>query len=112
MKEYWGSEGIAPYIFDLGTRWSTARPLYPKGKVPWYQLDRGLGGPQNRSGRGGEEKNSQHIPGVESPIIEPVAQRYTSELSQLHVCFLRYVNVFSFLGVALLPSAGDRLAFY
>jgi hypothetical protein len=30
------------------------------GKEPLVLLDRGLGGPQSRSGRGGEEKNSQH----------------------------------------------------
>jgi hypothetical protein len=38
-----------------------------------------LGGPQSRSGRGGEEKNSQ--PRRESnprtPIVQHVAQRYT-----------------------------------
>jgi hypothetical protein len=47
-------------------------------------LDRKLGGPQTRSGRGGEEKNSQ--PRRESnprtPIVQPVAQRYT-DLSRL-----------------------------
>jgi hypothetical protein len=32
------------------------RPLYPKGKSPWYVLDRRLSGLQSRSGRGGEEK--------------------------------------------------------
>jgi hypothetical protein len=37
----------------------TPRPLYPQGESPWYPLDRRLGGPQSRSGRGGEEKNSQ-----------------------------------------------------
>jgi hypothetical protein len=31
----------------------------PQGKSPWYLLDRRLGGPQGRSGRGGEEKNPQ-----------------------------------------------------
>jgi hypothetical protein len=30
-------------------------------------LDRRLDGPQSRSGRGGEEKNSQPLPGIESP---------------------------------------------
>jgi hypothetical protein len=30
--------------------------------------------------RGGEEKNSQPLPGIEPPIIQPVAQRYTTEL--------------------------------
>jgi hypothetical protein len=42
-------------------------------------LARRLGGPQNRSGRGGEEKNSQPPPGIElrTPIVQPVVQRYT-----------------------------------
>jgi hypothetical protein len=40
-----------------------------------------LGGPQNRYGRGGEEKSSQTLSGLEPPIIQPVAQRYTTELS-------------------------------
>jgi len=47
-------------------------------------LDRRLGGPQSRSGHGGEEKNSQPLPGLEPPIIQPVAQNYT-ELSRLLV---------------------------
>jgi hypothetical protein len=42
-----------------------------------------MGGPQSRSGHGGEEKNSQHLPGLEPTIIQPVNQRYTTELSQL-----------------------------
>jgi hypothetical protein len=49
----------------------------PPGKEPWYPLDRRLGGSQSRSGRGGEEKNSQPLPGIEPPIIQPLAQRYT-----------------------------------
>jgi hypothetical protein len=70
MKTYWRSGGIAPRIRDLGTRWRwvvsfTPRPLYPQGNSPWYPLDRSLGGPQSRSGRGGEEKNSQPLPGIE-----------------------------------------------
>jgi hypothetical protein len=49
-------------------------------KNHWYPLDRRLGGPQSRFGRGGEEKNSQPPPGIEhprTPIVQPVAQRYT-----------------------------------
>jgi hypothetical protein len=34
----------------------TPQPLYLRGKSPRYPLDRGLGGPQIRSGRFGEEK--------------------------------------------------------
>jgi hypothetical protein len=37
-------------------------------------LDRRLGGLQRRSGRGGEEKNSQPLPGLEPPILQLVAQ--------------------------------------
>jgi hypothetical protein len=59
----------------LGEWWYsfTPRPLYPQGKNPWYPLDRRLGGPQSWSGRGGEEKNSQPLPRLEPPIIQPVA---------------------------------------
>jgi hypothetical protein len=52
----------------LDGRWMfsfIARPLYPQGKSLWYQLDRRLDGYQNRSGRGGEQKNSQPSPGME-----------------------------------------------
>jgi hypothetical protein len=37
----------------------------PQGKSPRYSLDRRLDGPQSRSGRGDEEKNSQSPPGIE-----------------------------------------------
>jgi hypothetical protein len=46
-------------------------------------LDRRLGGPQGRSGCGGEEKNSQPLPGPEPPIIQPVAQRCNTEVFRL-----------------------------
>jgi hypothetical protein len=39
-----------------------------------------LDGPQSRSGQGGEEKNSQPLLVLEHPIIQIVAQRYTTEL--------------------------------
>jgi hypothetical protein len=53
---------------------------YPQRKSPWYPLDRRLGGPESWSLHGGEEKNSQPLPGLEPLIIQPVAQRYTTEL--------------------------------
>jgi hypothetical protein len=46
-----------------------SRPLYPEGRRPWYPFDRRLGGPHSRSGRSGEEKNSQPLPGLKPPII-------------------------------------------
>jgi hypothetical protein len=86
MKAYWRSGGIAPRNVDLGTIWRWVvslmlRPLYPQGKIPWYLLDRRVGEPQSLSGHGGEEKNSQPLPGLESPIIQSVARRNTTELS-------------------------------
>jgi hypothetical protein len=57
----------------------------PTGKEPWYPLDRWIGGTQSRSWRGGEEKNSQPLPGLEPLIIQPVVQRYTMQLSWLHL---------------------------
>jgi hypothetical protein len=70
MKAYWGSGVTAPRILDLSTRWRRVvgfklRPLYLQGKSPSYPLDRRLGGPQSRSGRGGKEKNSQLLPEIE-----------------------------------------------
>jgi hypothetical protein len=87
MKAYWGSGCIAPRNLDLGTRWRwvvsfTTQPLYLQGKSPWYPFDRRLGGPQSRSGRGGEEESSKPLPELEPPIIQPIAQRYTTELSE------------------------------
>jgi len=34
-------------------------------------LDRILGGTQSQSGRSGEEKNSQPLPGLEPPTVQP-----------------------------------------
>jgi hypothetical protein len=47
----------------------------PQGKTPWYPLDRRLGGPQSRSGRGGEEESSQarRESNPRTPIVQPVA---------------------------------------
>jgi hypothetical protein len=53
--------------------------------MSWYPLGRRLSRPQCRYGYGGEEKNSQSLPGLETPILQPVAQRYTTELSRLLV---------------------------
>jgi hypothetical protein len=47
-----------------GGEWSASRPgrFTPRERAP---LDRRLGGPQSRSGCGGEEKNSDPPPGIE-----------------------------------------------
>jgi hypothetical protein len=77
---------------------------------PWYPLDRRLGEPQSRSRRGGGEKNSQHLPGLELPIIQPVAQRYTTELSRLLFTFDIHKNqLFCFAGKCIV---GNECHFY
>jgi hypothetical protein len=48
----------------------TSRPLCPQEKSPPYPLNRRLGRPQSQSGCGVEEKNSQPLPGFETPIIQ------------------------------------------
>jgi hypothetical protein len=57
--------------------------LYPQGKSPWYLWHRRLGGPQSRSGHSSGGKNCQPLPGLEPPITQPIAQCYTTELSQI-----------------------------
>jgi hypothetical protein len=61
MKAYWGSGGIAPCILLDGGEWSASRPgrFKPRERAPATHWVRRLGGSQSRSGRGGEEKNSQ-----------------------------------------------------
>jgi hypothetical protein len=40
-------------------------------------------GPNAGLDAGGEDKNSHLLPGLEPPIIQPIAQRYATELSRL-----------------------------
>jgi hypothetical protein len=90
MKTYWRSGSIAPSILDIGTRrWMvsfTPQPLYPQEKSTWYPLDRRLGGPQSRSGHGGEEKNSPAPAGnrtLELRSSSPQPSAIPTELSRL-----------------------------
>jgi hypothetical protein len=55
------------------------KPLVPK------QFNRRLGEPQNQSTYSCEEINSQPLLGLKCLIIQPIAQHYTIELSQLPV---------------------------
>jgi hypothetical protein len=57
-----GSECVNPRIHNLWSSWRwvvsfTPWLIYPLGKRTLYPLDRGLGGPQSRSGWGREQKN-------------------------------------------------------
>jgi hypothetical protein len=65
---------------------SAPRPgrFIPTEVVPSkHWIGGGRGGPQSRSRHGEEEKNSQPLPVLELPIIQPAAQRYTTELTWL-----------------------------
>jgi hypothetical protein len=58
----------------------------PPGKEPLVPTGQEVGGGlRSQSGRGGEEKNSEPLSGLEPPLIQVVAQRYTTELSRLHM---------------------------
>jgi hypothetical protein len=67
----------------------TSRPLYRQGKSPWYPLDMKLGEPQSRSGRSGEEKNSQPLSVLQPPFIQLAVQCYTTEPSGSYVVSVR-----------------------
>jgi hypothetical protein len=50
-------------------------------------------GSQSVYGHGDEEKNSQPLPSLEPPIIQPVAQRYTTELSRVPPTLHNFLNL-------------------
>jgi hypothetical protein len=81
----------------------TSRPLYPQGRSPCYPLNMRLGGHQSRSGRGGEEKNSQPLPVLEPLIIQLVAHRYTTEISRL------LVEIYEFILNSVHLTSGSKL---
>jgi hypothetical protein len=86
MKAYWRSGGTAPRILTSvldGYGQLHVPAGLPQRNSPWYPLDRRLGGPESLSGRVGEEKKFQAHAGTRSPIIQPLTQRYTTELSRL-----------------------------
>jgi len=54
--------------------WPASRPdrFTPGKRAPWYYpLVRRLGRPQSRCGRGGEEKKSPSLPGIERRSSSP-----------------------------------------
>jgi hypothetical protein len=51
----------------------TPRSLYPQRKSPWYPLDKRLGGPQSRSGRGGKRSKTPASTVNQTSVVQPVA---------------------------------------
>jgi hypothetical protein len=83
MKAKWVSGVIAAHTFLASevdrSKWLASRPgSFTSSEKMSYPLDRRLGGQQSRSGRCDEKKK-----GLEPPIIQPVTQRYTTDLSRL-----------------------------
>jgi hypothetical protein len=97
-------------IHNLWTRWRwmvsfKPWPLYWRGRSPLYPLDRRLGGPHLRSGRGGEEAKSPSLPGIEPCSSSP----YPSHYSDLAIPAPSSHRLKHFLGV--LPMNWDSLSF-
>jgi hypothetical protein len=92
MKTYWGSEGIAPRILDLGTRgrWVvsfTLRPLYSRD---WIE---GWVGPRAVLGAAVKRKipRTRRESNPRTPIVQPVAQRYTDWAITAHVMWTLFI---------------------
>jgi hypothetical protein len=73
VKTYYGVEVyLHAFLTSVlgGGEWPASRPgrFICRGKISSKALERGLGGPQSRSGRGGEEKKLHHCPCLESNL--------------------------------------------
>jgi hypothetical protein len=82
MKAYGGSGCIDPRILDLGTsEWSASRPgcFTPRGKSPWYPLDRRLDGPPEPvwTTRRGEKSCPYRDSNSDPSAVQPAASLYT-----------------------------------
>jgi hypothetical protein len=84
----------------------------PPGKNPWYPFDRRLGGPQSRSGRGGEEKISQahRESNSRTPIVQPLTQRYTDwAITALHYSGMHINNATSLSSLSVFSFFKDSV---
>jgi hypothetical protein len=94
----WGYSAIHSLTSALdGGEWSASSPsrFTLQGKSPWYPLDKRLGRSQSLSERGSKEKRSLPLPGLDPPIIQPVAQRYTTQLFRL--ILLHLIHIFEII---------------
>jgi hypothetical protein len=100
---------------DLCTRWLwvvriTPRPLYPRGKSPWYPLGRRLSGPRACLYAVGRRKISFPPAGNQTPAVQLVALRYKGfidkflefiyesrwERTSLGLLYVKYVCIMDF----------------
>jgi hypothetical protein len=73
---------IDRYFLELGASWRwevsfKPRPLYPRGKRPWYPSYRRLGWPQSLSGRREEYPWIYQNSNSDLSAVQPVTSRYT-----------------------------------
>jgi hypothetical protein len=68
MKTYRRSEGTAPFILNLNTRF---RPLYPRGKRSRHSLK--LSGSEPIRRFFGKQRNTVSLPGLGTQVLQPVA---------------------------------------
>jgi hypothetical protein len=73
----------------------TPQPLQSLGKIPRYRLNRRLGGPQNRSGRRGVEKNLP-LPGLGLRISALTEDIFSDEI---------------FISTIMMHSSGKKLGY-
>jgi hypothetical protein len=90
MKTYGGVEVqlrvFLPRLYMVVSDQLHAPAILPPGKEPRYQFDR-LGGPQSRSGRGGEERKS--VPARNrTPVHQSVHVTVLTELPQHLTCYV------------------------
>jgi hypothetical protein len=84
-EHVWGY--IDSRFLSLGTSWRWVVSFTSRPQIPWYALDRRLGGPQKRSGRRGAEKivdptGTRTLTSVVQPVartlvVHPVTSHYT-----------------------------------
>jgi hypothetical protein len=65
----------------------------PRAKNPGYPLDRRLGGPQNRSGRRGENSWPYRDSNSDLSVVQPVASRYTNYAITPHPTLLNKLQI-------------------
>jgi hypothetical protein len=82
-----------------GGEWSTSHTGHstPRERSPGNRWIGGSVSCRAGLGRDGEEKDSHPLPGLEPPIIQPVAQRYTTELK----CVCMYVYMYVYMCVCM-----------
>jgi hypothetical protein len=99
LKAYFGSEGITPRILDLGNKWKSVISFTSRTtrkRAPRTHWIGGWVGPRAGLDVVVKRKTPSTCWDSNPPIIQPVAQRYTTELSQL-LFYRWYSSIFTLL---------------